>query len=256
MARTPSPVVREEACRFMLDGRSIDYTLRRSARRTLAMQVDRRGLGVSAPWLVTLGEIERFLQAHADWLVRRLADHASQRQASAWQLHEGALLPLFGRPCRVHLVAARSARWRHGADGVEEILLPSAGEPLRALRRALARRALSWFEGRVAEYCHRLALPVPAVRLTSARTRWGSCSPASGIRLHWRLVHLPPGLSDYVVAHEVAHLVELNHSPRFWAVVERLYPDWREARRALRAAGASLPALDADDSNPPTPEED
>ena len=70
-------------------------------------------------------------------------------------------------------------------------------------------------------------------------------SRASGIRLHWRLVHLPPALIDYVVAHEVAHLLEMNHSPRFWAVVERLYPDWRVARRELRHAAAGLPLLDA-----------
>ena len=84
---------------------------------------------------------------------------------------------------------------------------------------------------------------MPAVRLSNARTRWGSCSSRSGIRLHWRLVHLSPALIDYVVAHEVAHLVEMNHSPRFWAVVERLYPDWREARAALRRAAATLPVI-------------
>src|SRR5690554_2723692 len=83
-------------------------------------------------------------------------------------------------------------------------------------------------EARVVEYCRRLGCaPVP-VRLTSARTRWGSCSARSGIRLHWRLIHVAPGLLDYVVAHEVAHLAEMNHSPRFWRIVEALYPDWRE----------------------------
>ena len=111
--------------------------------------------------------------------------------------------------------------------------------------RALQARALAWYRGRVEEYCHRLDLPMPAVRLSNARTRWGSCSSRSGIRLHWRLIHLPPALIDYVVAHEVAHLVEMNHSARFWAVVERLYPDWRSARAALRAASASLPVIAA-----------
>ena len=115
------------------------------------------------------------------------------------------------------------------------------GREADARRRAA--RALAWYRGRIEEYCHRLGLPVPAVRLSNARTRWGSCSSRSGIRLHWRLVHLSPALIDYVVAHEVAHLVEMNHSPRFWAVVERLYPDWREARAALRRAAATLPVI-------------
>jgi len=88
-------------------------------------------------------------------------------------------------------------------------------------------------------------LPVPPVRLSNARTRWGSCSSLSGIRLHWRLVHLPPELIDYVVAHEVAHLREMNHSPRFWAVVESVCPAWRTGRARLRQAAASLPVIGA-----------
>ena len=78
---------------------------------------------------------------------------------------------------------------------------------------------------------------------SNASTRWGSCSSRSGIRLHWRLIHLPLGLIDYVVAHEVAHLVEMNHSPRFWSVVESLYPEHMAARKALRQAASSLPHI-------------
>jgi predicted metal-dependent hydrolase len=69
------------------------------------------------------------------------------------------------------------------------------------------------------------------------------CGADGAIRLSWRLVHLPPELADYVVAHEVAHLVELNHSRRFWALVSDLYPDWRAARERLELAGASLPVM-------------
>ena len=122
------------------------------------------------------------------------------------------------------------------------MLAPSA-DPAAALVRALRQRALGWFAERVAAYCQRLGQPVPPVRLTAARTRWGSCSQASGIRLHWRLIHLPPALGDYVVAHEVAHLLEMNHSPRFWAVVAFLYPDWQAARARLREAARDLPHI-------------
>ena len=88
-----------------------------------------------------------------------------------------------------------------------------------------------------------MALPQPrkvfrkmcpsAVKLTNARTEWGSCNHKGEIRLNWRLIHLPPSLAQYVVAHEVAHLVELNHSPRFWAVVEALFPGHVHARREI-----------------------
>jgi predicted metal-dependent hydrolase len=81
------------------------------------------------------------------------------------------------------------------------------------------------------------------VALSNARTQWGVCTEAGAIRLSWRLVHVDPALADYVVAHEVAHLVELNHSRRYWALVERLYPGWREARERLELAARNLPTL-------------
>ena len=77
--------------------------------------------------------------------------------------------------------------------------------------------------------------------MSNARTQWGVCTAGGTIRLSWRLVHIEPALADYVVAHETAHLVELNHSRRFWTLVERLYPGWQEARERLELAGAALP---------------
>src|SRR5690606_7304055 len=147
----------------------------------------------------------------------RLRARAQAPQVLPLEVREGACLPLFGRVLVLRRVSARAARWRGLADGREELLLPAGVDPQRALVRALRARALAWYRGRVEEYCHRLGVAVPPVSLSSAATRWGSCSTRSGIRLHWRLIHLDPALIDYVVAHEVAHLAEMNHSPRFWA---------------------------------------
>ena len=88
-----------------------------------------------------------------------------------------------------------------------------------------------------------IGVPMPAVAISNARTQWGVCTEGGRLRLSWRLVHFEPALADYVVAHEAAHLVEMNHSKRFWKVVEALYPDWRAARKAIEVAGASLPIL-------------
>jgi len=88
---------------------------------------------------------------------------------------------------------------------------------------------------RVAHFASLVATSAPTVRLSSARTQWGSCNQNGEIRLHWRLIQLPPRIADYVVAHEVAHLVELNHSPRFWALLEALLPGHDDARRELDA---------------------
>ena len=86
---------------------------------------------------------------------------------------------------------------------------------------------------RVATYARRVTHAPPTVRLSNARSEWGSCNAHGEIRLNWRLVQLPPALAEYVVAHEVAHLVELNHSPRFWALVETLLPGHAALRREL-----------------------
>ena len=84
---------------------------------------------------------------------------------------------------------------------------------------------------------------VACIGLSSARSQWGVCTEGGPIRLNWRLVHLEPQLADYVVAHEVAHLKEMNHSKRFWAHVASLYPAWREAREELELKGAGLPII-------------
>lgn len=233
----------EEPHSLLVEGTRVDLVLRRSARRSFALQVDHRGARVSVPLRTPLGEVERFVHSHGSWLLERLRARAQAPRAQLLAVGEGVSVPLFGRALVLRLVPVRAARWRGAADGGEELLLPAGVDPQRALVRALRARALAWYRGRVEEYCHRLGVPVPPVSLSSAATRWGSCSTRSGIRLHWRLIHLEPALIDYVVAHEVAHLAEMNHSPRFWAAVERLYPDWRAARAALRRAAATLPVI-------------
>jgi predicted metal-dependent hydrolase len=105
------------------------------------------------------------------------------------------------------------------------------------------RRASTLFCERTTLYARKLGVAVPRVSLSSARTRWGSCSEKGGIRINWRLIHLPLTLIDYVVAHELAHLIEMNHSQRFWAVVASVYPEWRAARRELKSRAAVMPII-------------
>jgi predicted metal-dependent hydrolase len=237
------PVAPAGPRRIELNGVAVDYQLQRSARRSLALRVDQRGVRVGAPLALPLREVEGFLREHADWLLDKLAQRASRPAPELFRVEEGAGLPVFGEAVRLRLDGSgRTHRWAPHPEGGEALVLP-AGQAERALLRALEARALPWFRERVAEHCQRLGLPAPPVRLTRARTRWGSCSRRTGIRLHWRLVHLAPELIDYVVAHEVAHLREMNHSPRFWAVVESLCPHWRGLRRELRRAAAGLPLI-------------
>ena len=86
-----------------------------------------------------------------------------------------------------------------------------------------------------------LGVAPPPLTLSAARTRWGSCSLKTGIRLNWRLIHFPPHVIDYVVAHELAHLREMNHSPSFWAVVGQLFPTYKAARADLKKLATTCP---------------
>lgn len=225
---------------LLLGDRAISYSLRRSRRKTLGLRIDGRGLVVAIPERVGLSEAEAFIRSHTGWILDKLALWQQRAEEPAQDLADGAELPVLGRPCVLRWTSGGArTRWVEGLFARELHLAARKGsDQSLVLKRALQAYALNYFAGRLDEYLFRLqefapGIMRPRLALTSARTRWGSCSSRTGIRLHWRLVHLAPALVDYVVAHEVGHLVEMNHSPRFWSVVEALCPDWREARAAL-----------------------
>ncbi len=225
---------------LILSGRIVSYALRRDRRR-LTLKIDERGLAVGAPRAVPLGDIEAFIQSHGDWVLKKLDEFASRTTLRHLPIHEGARLPLLGAEVRVRVTPGNNRGfWQ--ADELWLAARPSANLALLA-RRALQRRALEHFQPILAATVRQIDRPLPPLALSSARTRWGSCSTSSGIRLNWRLIHLPPKLIDYVIAHEAAHLLEMNHSPRFWNVVERLHPDWRNTRNELKRLGAALPLI-------------
>ncbi|HLW04737.1 MAG TPA: SprT family zinc-dependent metalloprotease [Azoarcus sp.] len=243
----------EETFPVELDTHRVEVRLRRSSRRrSLALRVDRDGVTVSAPFDLAWGEIRRFVDSQRSWLERKLEVRQQAAAKQRFEAFDGARFALAGEPARLVIrEGAGRSMWLREEDGSEALHVPAKADARSALLRALKQRALERFEPRLIFFCSQLGVAVPPLKLTSARTRWGSCSLNSGIRLHWRLVHLKPELADYVIAHEVAHLVEMNHSPRFWRIVETLYPDWREARRALAEAAVLLPAIDARDAFAP-----
>jgi hypothetical protein len=223
----------------------VEYRFTRSRRRTLGLLVDARGLSIRAPLRASWREVETYVRTHERWIVAKLDAWAGTARPRSLRGSDGEALPLFGAPVTLS-VRAGPHSVRHAAPDRLVVCLP---EPARRaqvaaqLLRWLKRRALEALEPRALHYAGRLGLPAPRVGLSNARSRWGVCSSGGNIRLSWRLVHVAPTLADYVVAHEVAHLVEMNHSKRFWRVVESLYPDWRGARERLELAGAALPLI-------------
>ena len=222
----------------VLCDQSIDYRLNRARRRSIGMVIDHTGLSVRAPSWVSIREIELALRERAEWVIKTLAEwRGRDKEALPAQWCEGAGLLYRGRPLTLALFPARKKTI--AADLLHlTVLHPNPGnegEIAAFVGRWLREQALALLAPRVLHFASQVTRVAPAVKLSSARTQWGSCNHKGEIRLHWRLVQLPPAVADYVIAHEVAHLIELNHSPRFWALVESLLPGHAEARRQLDA---------------------
>lgn len=216
-------------------------TLRRSAR---ARRISLRVSGVDGQVTLTLphgaaeAEALEFARARQAWLQARLA-----ALPGVVQVRPGADLPLEGRLRRLVPGTGRKI-----AVTQDSLALPgpadTAGPRLQAWLKARARTRLAAASDR---YAARLGRGYDRITLRDTRSRWGSCSSRGGLNYSWRLIMAPPEVLDYVAAHEVAHLAEMNHSRAFWAVVARLMPDHDAPRRWLRAEGADLHRYRFDD---------
>ncbi|MGA8054557.1 MAG: SprT family zinc-dependent metalloprotease [Burkholderiales bacterium] len=239
----PPPLVDGDLRYVMLGGRVLSYRLRRAARRTIALTVDRNGLTASAPQWVSVSQVEAFIRAKSRWVIAKMEDQA-RRARPPFEWRVGAKLPLLGRPVSLALDPGAPVT-RLAGEHLEIALAQTA--TVTAMRTAvlafLKGHAGGVFRERVALVAARASRTPPPIRVSNARAQWGSCQPDGRVFLSWRLVHLDLPLVDYVVAHEIAHLEEMNHSPRFWRTVERIYPDWRAARRELREREHALPEL-------------
>jgi predicted metal-dependent hydrolase len=224
-----------------LGGRMVEYRFARRRRRTLGITVDAGGLRIAAPLRAPWREIESFLRDKERWIVGKLDEWARAPRPRPLQVVSGEALPVFGQSTVLDVRAGR--RGAELREGRLILGVPRRSKPASVLLRWLKRSTLQALTPRAAHYALLVGVPAPRITISNARTQWGVCSESSGIRLSWRLAHVEPALADYVVAHEVAHLVEMNHSRRFWALVESLYPGWREARERLEIASASIPLL-------------
>lgn len=221
-----------------LGGHPVEYELKRSRRRTIGFCVDDAGLRVTAPKWVSLADIDAALVDKERWILRKLVEwreHAHRRERLTVRWEHGAPVALMGR--QVMMCVDATARGVSLHEDVLRIGLPQGAgvEQLsNAVQAWLQSRARILFAERLAVYGPRLGLEPTRWRLSSARTRWGSCAADGSIRLNWRLIHFPLEIVDYVIVHELAHLKEMNHGPRFWATVQSVLPEFEAARRQLK----------------------
>lgn len=243
------PATVPKGCQWLtitLNGYTVDYLLRRSKRRTLGLHVNDSGLLITAPSWVSLSQVESTLEKKADWILDKLTQrHERQKKLALHQIHwrNGDRIPYLGRSIILELnpvlpQAIFTGENSSPKDG-DRLLLPLRADAdstqMRELTESwLQQQARLYFQQRLDIYLAKGRLTMARLRLAAPTKRWGSCTSDGTIMLNWRLIHLPLDIIDYVVAHEVAHLKEMNHSRAFWDFVEFLMPGFHLARAQLR----------------------
>lgn len=235
----------------------IPFQIRRSERRsTVALTVERPGtLIVTAPAAATIDRLNAVVRSKAPWVIQRLR-RASEQLAvpPAREFVSGETFRYLGRQYRLRVVEGAG---RDDGDDDDDVKMERGwivaavpggreAERARAVRAALARwyraHAQEWLPARVEVWARKFGIQPPALLVREQRRRWGSCNRAGVVRLNWRIVQAPLSLVDYVIAHELDHVVrgDDGHSPAFWAYLGRVMPDYDARRDALRALGPWL----------------
>ena len=227
--------------RLPLEGLMARLSVNPRARR-LSIRIDARAgeAVLIAPSERKLAEVVAFARTKADWMRERLAE-----RPQGTPIQPGAVIDLFGKPTRlISTGGAGAARLTEDADGP---LIVSGGEGEAYARRVenlFKRVARDTLQTRTDIHLRTLGQRPVKMSIADPKSRWGSCSPHNrSIRYSWRVVMAPPAVIDYLAAHEVAHLVHADHSPAYWAVVQRLVGDHRPFRKWLRENGPALHAV-------------
>lgn len=236
--------------RVRAKGRTIEYELRRSRRRTknIALSVEGGKVLVAAPLKARVRDIDNFVRANADWIAKQRPEE--QELAIPERFDETATLPYLGRRLPVSYApddGKRRVVVRLEADGFSVSAPAGLGEPARS---ELVRVAVQkWYKERAAERLPELVdrwLPrfgfdhQPPVKIGNQRRAWATCSSDGVLRFSWRVVMLEEPLIEYVVAHELAHLVHFNHSRDYWRLVTAVMPDQEARRQLTREASVKL----------------
>jgi predicted metal-dependent hydrolase len=212
----------------------IPYRIRRStrARRIRVDVAPHSGVEVVLPRRATTADAEAAVRELRPWIERRLAEARAAEEIVAAR---GATVPYLGQELRLRPEEGRTRVHRRGND-----LFVPAGDPRPALERWFRRAARAEVAVRLDRACAQAGLRYTGLTIRGQRTRWASCSSKGRMSFNWRLLLAPEPVLDYVVWHEVCHLAVPNHSKRFWAMVERHCPDYREHARWLRRYGQTL----------------
>jgi hypothetical protein len=228
------------------DGDAIPYHLELRPRRTVGMRISANGLIVHAPKRISQSQLNSILLSKAGWIRSKL-EARQEHAALAMRWCDGATLMLLGNNMTLnvkHDVRSRNVEY---LAGVLSVALPAVDDETAIARKVLQwyrKQALADFSRRLEILSAKLGVATPKLFLSNAGSRWGSCNGKKEVRLNWRLIQAPPHIINYVTAHELAHLKEMNHSAKFWAVVESMITDYKKAEKELKTLSPRLHVID------------
>lgn len=203
----------------------------RSRRKTIALVIDSDGeLIVRAPFYASENDILRFVQEKQDWIEQKTREMKQKtKERPRLLLQEGETIPYLGRECMIFRGMTRKICF----DG-NAFLLPESEDAEAKLVSWYKKRAAVILKERVESIAEKMQVSPAGVKITSAKTRWGSCSYTNHLNFTWRLIMCPPEVVDYVVVHELCHIIYKNHSKSFWKSVEGIDASYREHEKWLK----------------------
>jgi hypothetical protein len=232
-----SPPVEEQRA-ALLAGKQITYTLKRSGkRRSIGLRIDDRGLTVSMPLRASESWLHSVLQDKANWVVEKL-DGWQSRKREALRWADGESIPFLGERLTLRIRQSLFAAPAQQRGRELWLFVTDEGDAAhieQMVSNWYRLQAAPLFAERVAHYAPLMGVAPRMLKLSAAKTQWGSCTTRGTVRLNEQLIRLPLKLVDYVVVHELAHLREMNHSAAFWEVVKGTCPNYAKLRRELKA---------------------
>lgn len=221
---------------------NISYSLTQSFRRSIAIHINRDGdVLVRAPKWVSRKRIHDFVLSKRGWITKKKSEvHTFNTIEPQVSFCEGTYFLYLGsyHPLRISSLPTR----RKLSLGTGEFVLSpdTVNSAEDRFRKWYREAALLYFEIRVQQLAHRYSLKYKEVKLSNAKTSWGACTSKQTIRLNWRLMMAPLPIIDYVIIHELAHTIRMDHSPKFWKLVSEMCPDWALRRKWLNQWGRYL----------------
>lgn len=229
----------------LANGQQIPYQLELRPRRTVGLKITHQGLVVHAPKRIVVHQLNQILQEKSAWILNKLALRETNTiEPVQWQ--HGEHLLFLGQDIMLQVVETKGkSQVQLHADQLVVSIKEVTNQTL------IAKKAIQWFQQqafedfarRVEIFATKLGAKPPPVALSNAQSRWGSCNSRGQVRLNWRLIQAPPQVINYVVCHELAHLKEMNHSARFYAVLAQLFPDHADAEKLLKQLSPQLHRL-------------